>query len=253
LANCLFVYAKAIIKANQNKQSIITPTWFNFSIGTYIRKQADKRHYIHIFNTEISAFKKLFLLLINKKNVETVEGISEYFAPLKGYNKLVKQYLINQLNPALKKELPKIPNNVISIHIRLGDYPADRRVPMQWYISVVNEIKKITNDKYIFYVFSDGREEELKEILNIDGVTRKSYNNAFLDIWAISQSIIVIASDSTFSAWGAYLNQVPVIFYKRHFPSVLDNKKNEIVIGDYKEQLLPWFNQLFKKYIQLSC
>ena len=59
LANCLFVYAKAIVKAEDSKQKIITPTWFNFSIGTYLRRQKDKRHYINIFTPEISGLKKL--------------------------------------------------------------------------------------------------------------------------------------------------------------------------------------------------
>ena len=247
LANCLFVYAKAIIKAQQNNQLIITPTWVNLSIGTYLRRQIDKRHYLKIFKSEISVMKKLILLIFKNKHVEAVDGISDYFTPLKGHNQAIKEYLINQLNPGLKKELPQIINDVIALHIRLGDYPSERRIPIVWYTKIVNELKKITNDKYFFYVYSDGTEEELKEILCIDGVTRKSYNNAFLDMWAISQSKIIIASDSTFSAWGAYLNQVPVIFHKRHFPSVLDNKRNEIVIGDDIEQLLPWFNQLFKQ------
>lgn len=71
MANCLFVYAKAIILAHKYDAELIAPTWFNFSIGTYLRKQIDKRHYLGIIlkKGEISGLKRLGLLIFLKNGL----------------------------------------------------------------------------------------------------------------------------------------------------------------------------------------
>lgn len=245
LANCLFVYGKAIVKAQSTGQLIISPTWFNLSIGTYLRKQIDKRHYTSIFTPEINLLRKLFLIIFHQEKIETVSGINDYFNPLKGKNHIIRKYLLTQLTAHLKATLPYFKDNVISIHIRLGDYPVARRTPIDWYIQVIETFKETVKSCYKIYVFSDGTNNELKRILDIEGVERKSYNNAILDMWAMSQAKLIIASDSTFSAWAAYLNQVPVVFNHRHFPPVLDNQKDEIVICENMIELKAWINKNF--------
>lgn len=49
LANCLFVYARAVKYAHRTGARMIAPTWFNISLGPYLRRQPDKRHYLHLF------------------------------------------------------------------------------------------------------------------------------------------------------------------------------------------------------------
>lgn len=246
LANCLFIYARAIIAAEKNKKKIISPTWFNLSLSTYIRAQSDKRHYNNIFLPEVSFVTKLFNLFFKSKQIEQIKGMGDYFTPLKHKNELVKSYIYNHLNSNIKAKLPCAEKNVIAVHVRLGDYPEKRRTPVAWYKKIILAINKVSKEKYEFQLFSDGTEKELKQLTELDFVKRKNYGSAIADIWAVSQSKLIIGSDSTFSAWGAYLNQVPIIFYKRHFPSVLDNQKNEIVVGNVEEQFLPWFKQLHK-------
>ena len=68
-------------------------------------------------------------------------------------------------------------------------------------------------------------------LLDIPNVERCFFGNAFADMWAISKSKFVIASDSTFSAWGAFLGQRPIIFSKRHFPPVYNGSVPEAVLG----------------------
>lgn len=69
LANCMFVAARAAVKAKKLKLQFIEPTWFNLSIGTYLRGQKDKRHYLGLFNhySYIYGLRKAFLLLLGKK------------------------------------------------------------------------------------------------------------------------------------------------------------------------------------------
>lgn len=57
------------------------------------------------------------------------------------------------------------------------------------------------------------------------------FGNAFADLWAISRCKFVIASDSTFSAWGAFLGQRTILFCKRHFPPLYNGDIPEEVIG----------------------
>ena len=42
---------------------------------------------------------------------------------------------------------------------------------------------------------------------------------------------MLIASDSTFSAWGAFLGQKPILFSRRHFPPVYKGDIAEVVLG----------------------
>ena len=85
------------------------------------------------------------------------------------------------------------------------------------------------------------------ELLKFDNLTIVRSNSAFNDIWALSQCKLIIGSDSTFSAWGSYLGQVPIIFPKRHFGSVLDNPNFEIVLGDNYDKLIPFLTRIIQK------
>jgi len=73
LANCLFVYSRALVLSKINNYSIINPTWRRYGIGQYLRNEKDKRHYFNLFeNIGISGLQKLFYLLIIKETkIET--------------------------------------------------------------------------------------------------------------------------------------------------------------------------------------
>lgn len=234
LANCLFVYAKAIILAYKYQTALIAPTWFNISIGTYLRHQEDKRHYIGLINdkNEVCGIKRLWLLMFGSKTskekvfqkktskVLVVEGIYDFFIPLIEHQELVSKYLYDHINPILLKKVNTFDfSNCVAVHVRLGDFPVERRVPIEWYIQ---QIKLQTSYKR-FLLFSDGTDEELKELVSIEGVERVCFGGAIQDIIAISRCSYLIGSDSSFSAWGAYLGQIPCSFYKFQFGRILRN------------------------------
>lgn len=233
MANCLFVYSRAIIEAEKTGARIISPTWFNFAVGPYLRGQSDKRHYLNVFRREkLSGLRKTFLLVFRTKAVKRISGLNNYFGDLKGYSAAVRDHLLRQLSEAETARIRTVPDGLISLHIRLGDYKPARRVPLEWYISLIHLLREYVDGSVEISVFSDGTDEELSDVLALPNVHRRFYGSAFADIWALSRSTVIIASDSTFSAWGAYLGQVPTIFYKRHFPTVLDDADKELVIGD---------------------
>jgi hypothetical protein len=103
---------------------------------------------------------------------------------------------------------------------------------MLWYKTIIEGINSLTNNSYKFWLFSDGTDDELRELTAIDNVEKKFFGNAIGDIIALSKTRMIIGSPSTFSGWGAYLGQVPIIFPKREFSRVLIDIEKETVIED---------------------
>lgn len=237
LANCLFVAARAYICAVKENGVFISPTWAKFSIGPYLRGESDKRHYVGLFKKcGVTGWRKFCLIIAAKfgfGSITKIKGLGNYFEDLREDAEIIRDY-INKLilDKALNKVNREELTNSVAVHIRLGDYTSVNRIPISWYVEIINEIHKIAPDREIL-IFSDGTTSELSEVLRLPRTRLAYYGNAMADIVAISQCALVIASDSTFSAWGAFLGNKPVVFSKRHFPSVFSaNSTPEVVLGD---------------------
>lgn len=228
LANCLFVYARAISYAHQTQAAIITPTWSKFSIGTYLRRERDKRSYIGLFSTEneISGLRKFFVLLF--KNHRKEEGLGNYFSDFLDDASYVSRYIIDHICTSIKAPVDTFDfSNCVAVHVRLGDFPQEHRTPLEWYRNKIQEMSKENNTRFL--LFSDGKDEELEKLTSLPNVQRVFFGNALADIYAISKCCYLIGSDSTFSGWGAFLGQVPCVFYRKHYGRVLQDSSKEIV------------------------
>ncbi len=171
-----------------------------------------------------------------KKGKIVIEGLGNYFVELLHDQERVKAFIYSILRREVVSKFENVEfNHVIGVHIRLGDYSSERRTPIDWYETIIKEILSSIGDKYKFFVFSDGQDYELTEILSIPQVEKVFFGNAISDILALSKCELIIGSDSTFSAWASFIEQVPVIFPKRHFGTVLNDSKKEFIFdGDYK-------------------
>jgi hypothetical protein len=231
LANCLFVYAQAIARAHKTGARVITPTWFNLSLGPYIRHQSDKRHYLGLFANqgEVSGINKLIKLSICRKQIEIIDNMGNYFRDILNDADIIAKYIEQHIVP---KHLESVNvfdfSNCVAVHIRLGDYLENLRIPISWYKNEIEEKQK--EAAYKFLIFSDGKDEELAELTAMPNVERVFFGNAIADIFAISKCCFMIGSDSTFSGWGAFLGQVPCIFYRKHYGPVLKNSNKEVVV-----------------------
>lgn len=233
LANALFVYGKAIVMAEKYNAKIIAPTWFNISLGPILRRERDKRFYCGLFNhhDEVTGVRRLWLLLFGqrtqdeisfsrKQNILEVEGIWDFFKPLLGHSRAISAYLERHVNQSCLKHIERLDfTDCVAVHIRLGDFVADRRIPMSWYLSKISE--KAPRARVL--LFSDGKDEELAEILALPNVERAFYGSAIADILAMSKCKYLIGSDSSFSAWAAFLGQVPCCFYRLEYAQILDD------------------------------
>ena len=259
LANCLFVYGRAIILEHEKSLEMITPTWANFSLGPFLRLERDKRTYIGLFRPDgVTGLKKYILLFFSKKYIDkesfessqarrkilVTEGLQKYFQDLIPHYNMIRERLIDKANIYLDAELSE--ENFIGVHVRLGDFNEERRTPLKWYRNIIIRLSNALCDDFKFVIFSDGSDHELRDLLQLPNVERAAGFNALEDLFLLSYSRLIIGSDSTFSGWAAFLNQTPIIMMKNHFGNILGNSENQVVMGDNDEFPTSITNLLFR-------
>jgi len=115
--------------------------------------------------------------------------------------------VLNWLSIIKNEEYP------VSLHIRRGDYvKAGLCIELDFYYNAVEKILK-QHPNAVFFVFSNDI-EWVKKNLNIEPsrvryVEHTSTIRSFDDIWLMSKCKSNIIANSSFSWWGAYLNQNP--------------------------------------------
>ena len=250
LANCMFFAARAVVLAERTNGIMLRPTWERFGIGQWLRRERDKRLYAGLFQgaSLLSGLKKMWLAATKKHIAEIdavdakggiidVRGLGNYFADFVGSEDLVRQYFKNNICPQAIKEVPLDCQNVVAIHVRLGDFPKQYRTDIDWYVKVVKLVASLAGQdaQQKFWLFSDGTDDELKPLLEIPNVERAYFGNALADMVAISRSRLLIGSDSTFSGWGAFLGDVPCIFAHVHYGRVFEDAAKTVISNDIAE------------------
>jgi hypothetical protein len=150
---------------------------------------------------------------------------------------LFKDYK-NDINNSLELKLDLLPGKKIALHIRRTDYIKLQHthtvLPMSYYQNAVKTIKEKLGkeyEQYIYLVFSDDiewckKQQFLKQLPDVhfisdsDPLTKGPVE--IFQLYLMSMCEHNIIANSSFSWWGAYLNENP----------------NQIVIAPKK-----WFNQ----------
>ncbi|MBC8490515.1 MAG: alpha-1,2-fucosyltransferase [Bacteroidetes bacterium] len=148
----------------------------------------------------------------------------------------------DKLNFEFAKRIEK--SSSISIHIRRGDYIEDSEalslhgtLGLDYYSRAINFISEKVRDPH-FYVFSDDYEGAKRNIKIDYPATFVKYNNAekdYADLWLMSLCKHHIIAHSTFSWWGAWLNNNPdkmVIAPKRWFADEKMNSQTKDLIPE---------------------
>jgi hypothetical protein len=255
LGNLLFPYCRAYVYSIHYKGTLIPPVWPTIKFGPLLRAELDSRLYFGLFNSslknKISCLWALFKhqtvseeLFINNPEhfksrdyVVTVRGIGNYFESLKGYEAPICLHLLSIINEKVSTKLHTFSNESIGLHIRMGDYKEEWRTPMLWYTEQIDLLKqhpKYKDDKII--IFSDGSDTELKPLLD-RGCQRVTAPDALSDILRLSKCKIIIGSNSTFSAWAAFLSNKPFI-RPNHFYMGRLRSNSELYEGDSLSNLL---------------
>ena len=238
LANSMIISARSYIQAKKEDLNLINPTWTKISIGPYVRREQDKRHYFGLFDpVGYSGFKKIWhLILMNiylNKKIK-VSGLGNYFEELNEDYVLAKEFFTKIIKKSTITEIESVDfKKIIGVHVRLGDYrDTIHETKISYYIDLISTIKSLREDEYNFYIFSDASNDELAEILSIDGVEKVFFGNALADLVALSKTKLIIGSNSTFSGMASFLNRTPIILPSSHFGSILNEQAKELIIND---------------------
>jgi len=118
---------------------------------------------------------------------------------------------------------------------------ANVRIPLSWYVNVVKALCKRWPDRRI-YVFSDGKEQELRPLLEL-GATLYQSGSDITDLLAMAGASIVVGSNSTYSRWAVFLGNMPSIWLKRQVdaekPSAEGTPILHVPIDDVEPVLWP--------------
>lgn len=246
LGNMLFTYARALLYAREHDAAVIRPTWNSIPVGQILRGDKNKRFYHDLFvneTGEIAGVKKAWLLLRGKKvpeerlksdqtdrledgEIAVFSGMEGEFEPLmgKGNSRFLYQHFQAILQENNRKALMFEPGNGVCVHVRLGDFTKgsqqdlkaglpNRSIPISWYVSIVEQLQRVLPGGTKVYIFSDGTDEELSELLRLPNVQRITFGTAIADIMAMTKAKIFVASGSTFSRWVRFLGQMTTIAY----------------------------------------
>jgi hypothetical protein len=267
LGNMLFPFARCFLWCRDQQLPMIAPKWTQFRLGPYIRRERDKRQYQRLFRHDgyVTGLRRLSLLLLLPKISEGGEdllpedagasrtivvfrGMEGMFEPLLGRNAEVRseieritraQYLSSQEGFA----------PFIGVHVRRGDFrestdPAvlhqgvkNVRIPLEWYVVVLQHLRRALGFEARARVFSDGAEKELFDLLALPGVTFSSGGQAITDMLEMTRASAMIASGSTFSMWASFLGRVPSVWYPGQRRQFLMSQDHE---GTLEPEVLSW-------------
>ena len=260
LGNMLFPWARCYLWCKDHGLQTIAPFWTKIRIGPYLRREKDKRNYQRFFDHSgyISGLRRLVLLatlrrvpedlreqMLNSpdeaKTIVVFTGMKGWFKPMKSRQAEVLAELKRITKPVyLNMDLSG--TEFIGIHVRRGDFSIptssqalqegkhNYQMPLEWYISALKLIRAGLGFEAKAFIFSDGSETELQDLLNLRNVSLFRGGSAITDLLALSQACGMIASGSSFSMWASFLGQVPCVWYP--------GQRRQYVIGSDDEATL---------------
>jgi len=183
-----------------------------------------KRHYVHEKHAE---FDHRILDYCKDCYLDGYWQSENYFIDIENTIRnefTLKDHLVSGNLPGISEEIKG--TNSVSIHIRRGDYISNplfnkiyNNLNLGYYQNAINYLKKKTGSLNIF-IFSDDK-EWVSEWFKIDDISYKIINySSHEEIYLMSHCKHNIIANSTFSWWGAWLN----------------NNENKVIIAPEK-----WF------------
>ena len=194
-----------------NRKTLFDKLISEFSPNSIFRK--------NIFNQVDFGFKEDFFTSSSKNTYLNGYWQSEnYFASIR--NILMKELVIKkEISEQCKLVKNLILNsNSVSLHIRRGDYVSDKNassyhgtLPLAYYEKAMNHLNGLFDDLKVF-IFSDDMDwvkANLKLTNECIYVDFNAGENSVYDMYLMSVCKYNIIANSSFSWWGAWLNQNP--------------------------------------------
>lgn len=231
----------ATIASQKEIDDILKPRYFPFG----------KKDYFGFGNLNLVLNESKMLFDTNFLKVKKNTYISGYWQSEK-YFPGIREILLDDFkfkstfdkNVQILADRIIITPDAVSVHIRRGDYIQNAQVnkihgvlPIEYYLVAMGLIhEKLENP--IFYFFSDDIDWVKNKFMNLENVFFMDQNiekKSFEDMRLMSLCKHNIIANSSFSWWGAWLNQNPnkiVIAPKQWFADPIKNKEAIDIVPD---------------------
>jgi len=265
LGNKMLTFSRAYSFARANNLELYSINWVSFQLGPLIRMERSKRIYNYFTHSEFLTRIKLYGLSFFR--VKENEGAkfynynkyyvfseifikNDYFSEIRDNKFIFKNAFKELLNDSIKVQIDNSIHPDVAIHIRRGDFKKGSTITaMTYFIDVIMFIKSNINRDLIIYVFSDGDDDELREILAIDGVIRAKQQPDVVDLFQMAKSKIFIPSiGSTFSYWAALFTEGIIIRneleWHTNFLTIEEFDKKEFIYSNSNKALAETLQKL---------
>ena len=252
LGNSLFPWARSVIAANTFELPMLSPVWERVTSGgglitaikSLSQQNASRRTYRGLFRRKLSFLKRLQELLVLSRAVHldesllpkqiessisspgptvfVFEKIRDGFNPLWPHRSSLRDEFMKLIKPETLASVPPCSEAKFGCHIRLGDFQetsdptrlgqVNARLPLPWYAYQLQLLRSRWPGIPV-EIFSDGTDEELASLLEVPNVSRANYKNAVADLIAMTRLRLLVCSGSSFSAWAAFLGEMPTIWF----------------------------------------
>lgn len=239
LGNALFPWARCIVWCQQTGVPMLAPRWRRFRLGPYLRRERDSRQYHRMLGNgdAISGWRRWAALatlrrlgeeecrdrLPSSGELVVFRGMDGLFDGLRGQQDAIRRSLLECARPFVRERCAALHAPFIGVHVRLGDYRPgndkelragvwNRRLPIEWYVAAIRELRKLATRTVVIKVFTDGSPTDVSPLLEI-GAELHRLTTALEDMLTLSKAKALVASGSTFSMWASYLGQMPTLWY----------------------------------------
>lgn len=269
LGNKMLTYSRAFCFAKANNLELYSINWVSFQVGPLIRMERSKRIYNYFTQSEFLTRIKLFGLSFFR--VKEKEGAkfykynkyyvfseifinNDYFSEIRNSKFIFKSAFKELLNASINVQIENSIPPDVAIHIRRGDFKKGSTITsITYFIDVLMFIQSNISRELKICVFSDGDDDELREILAIDGVFRAKQQPDVVDLFQMTKSKIFIPSiGSTFSYWAALFSEGIIIRneleWHTNFLTIEEFDKKEFIYSNSNKALAETLQKLTWKH-----
>ncbi len=287
LGHGLLAWARCAIWCRDTGATMLAPRWLRPRIGPYLRRERDKRNYFLLFHKGkyvgephrswilLTASRLYAELDLPEPGFTTSRPTVVVFRNAIANNEQKMFHLVAKDGPFLREQLMRMtkPSYLpkpakepfIAVHVRMGDFShatveqlkagaTNARIPVEWYVSIVQRLRSALGIQIPLVVFSDGTDEALRPLLKLPNVMRAPHQSAITDLLSISQAELLVASGSGFSRWGAFLGSVPRVSFPGQSHIQNGQSVDTVIENDGSEDLpLDLISSLNERCISVSA
>lgn len=177
---------------------------FNFPHIKYEIKEFSDNNYTVINENKITITPSH----LDKKNNYYFEGYWQSERYFKNISETIKNELMPRLKSIQKLTASISSDNAVSLHVRRTDYLYNKNVFNILDIDYYKQAVDVVGSYEKLFIFSDDI-KWCKQNLHFDKMIFVEGNNSVTDLWLMSLCRDNIIANSSFSYWGAWLNDNP--------------------------------------------